>query len=115
MAIDIASFKARYPEFTQSDAIIGTHFNECLPLLSADKYGSKYEQCLFLLTAHELKLLELGDSASEVIVSRGIEGGSVSFMNLSRDNRELYLSKTLYGQKFSAIKKTVRFAGAVCV
>lgn len=112
---DLAGFKARYPEFTQADGIITLHLDECKSFLSVDGYGSKYEQCLYLLTAHELKLLELGDSASEVITARGIEGGSVSFLNLSTNNRELYLSKTTYGQKFSAIKKTVRFVGAVCV
>jgi len=112
---DVSSFKARYQEFQAlDDALVTVHLTECMTLLSADKYGSKYEQCLYLLTAHELKLLELGVDDSEVIVSRSIEGGSVTFKNLATDERQLYYSKTAYGQKFLAIKKTVRFVGSVC-
>ncbi len=106
-------FKARYKEFIavdDSDIII--QLEECSTLLNEKIYSNKYEIALFLLVAHELYLMqninELG-----VIASRSIEGGSVSFKNLSKDQQELYYSKTNYGLKYLAIKKMVRFTGAV--
>lgn len=116
--MSLSEFRERYPEFTTeafNDTVVTLHLTECASFLSADKYGSKYDLCLYLLTAHELTLIGKTGESSEVVVSRGIEGGSVTYKNLAQDSRELYYTKTAYGQKFLAIKKTVRFVGAVCL
>ena len=111
--MDAQAFKTRYKTFESvDDTIISTHLEESKTLLSAEHYGKKYTQALFLLTAHELQI-EAEGNENEVITSAGIEGGSTSFKNLAKDNYELYYSKTLYGSKFLALKKTVRFVGAV--
>lgn len=110
------TFKARYTEFQAvEDEVVETHLSEQSALLSKDKYASKYNQALFLLTAHELKLLESGVDDFEVEVSRGIEGGSRSIKNVAQTPYELYYSRTSYGSKFLALKSTIRFVGAVCV
>jgi hypothetical protein len=116
MSLDV--FRARYPEFDDpiaTDTIVTTHLTECATLLSADKYGSKYQQALFLLTAHELELINLASKDPQIIASRSIEGGSVSFKDLSTNYHEEYYSKTTYGKKYLMLKRTVRFVGFVCV
>lgn len=112
--MDASTFKARYKEFQAiDDSEVTTILEECSTLLNASKLGSKYQQLLFLLTAHELHLIQNPPDFAGVVVSRGIEGGSVSIKNVATNERDLYYSLTTYGVKFLAIKKTVRFAGAV--
>lgn len=113
----VESFRTRYPEFTQGsfdDLIVQTHLNECALMLSEEKYGKKFEQCLFLLTAHELKLKSLGVDSQKSVSARSIEGGSISYINLATNDYQLYYSKTAYGQKFLTLKRTIRFVGTVC-
>ena len=109
-----STFKARYTEFQEvEDEVVTVQLEECSTLLSADKIGSKYQQLLFLLVAHELYLIANPQNEAGVMVARSNEAGSISLKNLATNETELYYSKTAYGQKYLAIKKTVRFAGAV--
>lgn len=113
--MDSATFKARYTEFESvEDSIVNTQLEECSTLLNAERYGSKYQMALFLLMAHELQLIaKPPKEVGGVVVSKSIEGGGVSIKNLATNENQLYYSLTSYGQKFLAIKKTVRFVGAV--
>jgi len=118
MLYSAADFKTRFPEFTAvEDPTVTTHLEECGTMLSADKYGAKYQQALFLLTAHRLKLIEDDTNGlnvgGNIVASRSIEGGSISFKNTATTTTELYYSKTSYGLAFMVLKKTVRFSGAV--
>jgi len=109
-----ATFKARYKEFEHVDnEDITMHLEECSTLLNASKLGAKYQQLLFLLVAHELYLQANQTNEAGVVVSRAIEGGSVSIKNIATNERDLYYSKSLYGLKYLALKKSVRFVGAV--
>jgi len=111
---EASDFKARYKEFKDSEDLdITVQIEECKTLLNAQKYGAKYKQALFLLVAHELYLSVNLSHEAGVVVSRGIEGGSVSLMNLSKNNKELYYSKTAYGSKFLVLKGSIRVAGIV--
>lgn len=114
--LDVASFRARYPEFTVelfADPIATSILEESLTLLSAEKCGAKHEMLIFLLMAHELKLTTIISDDAGVEISRSIEGGGRSIKNVATNEYQLYYSKTSYGQKFLAMKKTIRFAGAV--
>lgn len=111
-----SDIKSKFSEFSSvDDEAINLQIEESKTLLSVDKCGSKYNLLLSLLVAHELKLSTLGDSASQVLTARSIEGGSMSFKNVATNEYQLYYSKSIYGQKFLAIKKTIRFVGSVCV
>lgn len=62
--------------------------------------------------AHNLALLN-EDTDGSIEISRSINGGSRTIKNIAVDDLSLYYSKTKYGQKYLALKKTVRFIGAV--
>ncbi len=112
--IDATTFKARYKEFKEvADEVVTMHLEECSALLNASNLGAKYQQLLFLLTAHELYLEANPTNEAGVVVSRAIEGGSISIKNLATNERDLYYSKSSYGLKYLALKKSVRFVGAV--
>lgn len=108
-------FKARYSAFTDlSDEVFNMHLEEQKVLLSVKVSGLKYQQMIFLLVAHELYLASLGNNAADVIISKSIEGGSATVKNVATNEYQLYYSKSQYGQKFLALKKTIRFVGSVC-
>ncbi|NBK99174.1 MAG: DUF4054 domain-containing protein [Erysipelotrichia bacterium] len=112
----VANFKARYPQFTQEDAIIQPILEECKLFVSLETFQAKTEVALFLLVAHELTIQEAinNNSDTDKIISRSIEGGSVTIAHTQgKDTLEAYYQKTIYGEKFLAIKKSVRFVGAV--
>lgn len=110
---DVATFKARYTEFeTISDDVVTPILEESKTLLSENTAGAKYQTLLFLLVAHELALLD-EDTDGSLEVSRSINGGSRTIKNVSTNEYALYYSKTKYGQKYLALKKTVRYVGAV--
>jgi hypothetical protein len=112
--MDVATFKARYTEFNDvADEVVAVHLEECATLLSVDKYGAKYNQALALLVAHELKLIEIGVDDYEVELSRSIAGGGRTIKNIATTDYQLYYSRSAYGSKFLALKKTIRFSGAV--
>lgn len=114
--VDVTTFRTRYPEFTQesfNDTVVTTHLEESKTLLSVDKCGKKYELLIFLLMAHELKLKGTETIEAGVEISRSIEGGSRTLKNIATTDKQLYYSKTSYGQKYLAIKATIRFAGTV--
>lgn len=112
--MDATTFKARYKEFEEvANEDITIQLEECSTLLNAERYGSKYQMALFLLMAHELQLIAKPNTKAGVVVSKSIEGGSVSIKNLATNENQLYYSLTSYGQKFLAIKKTIRFVGTV--
>jgi len=112
--MDASTFKARYKEFIEvEDSDITIQLEECSTLLNAEQYGSKYQIALFLLVAHELYLIANPSNEAGVVVSRSIEGGSISLMNLSKNQKELYYSKSNYGLKYLTIKSSIRFIGAV--
>jgi hypothetical protein len=112
--MDTTTFKARYKEFENvADKDIIMHLEECSTLLNASKLGAKYQQLLFLLTAHELHLQANPTNEAGVVASRAIEGGSISIKNIATNERDLYYSKSSYGLKYLALKKSVRFVGAV--
>ncbi len=109
----IISFKARYTEFENiNDDVITPILEESKTLLNEKNIGSKYEILLFLLVAHDLALLN-EDTDGSIEISRSINGGSRTIKNIAVDDVSLYYSKTKYGQKYLALKKTVRFIGAV--
>ena len=112
----VANFKARYPQFTQEDNIIQPILEECKVFICPKTFQAKTEIALFLLVAHELTIQEAitNNSDTDKIISRSIEGGSVTIAHTQgKDTLEAYYQKTIYGEKFLAIKKSVRFVGAV--
>ena len=112
--MDSATFKLRYVVFKDVvDDIINVHLEECKTLLSVETAGSKYQMLLFLLVAHELELSSDTSKKAGVVVSKSNEAGSVSIKNIATNENSLYYSQTSYGQKFLAVKKTIRFVGAV--
>jgi hypothetical protein len=113
---DVAGFRTRYPEFTIElfpEPITTSILEESKTLLSVEKCGAKYEMLVFLLLAHELQLTTIKNNDAGVEVSRSIEGGGRSIKNVATNDYQLYYSKTSYGQKFLAMKKTIRFIGVV--
>ena len=108
----VANFKTRYPQFTQEDNIIQPILEECKLFISPKTFQAKTEIALFLLVAHNLALLN-EDTDGSIEISRSINGGSRTIKNIAVDDLSLYYSKTKYGQKYLALKKTVRFIGAV--
>lgn len=109
----VATFKARYTTFENIDnAVVTPILEESKTLLSSKVTGAKYQTLLFLLVAHELALLD-EDTDGSIEVSRSIMGGSRTIKNVATDEYSLYYSKTKYGQKYLALKKTVRYVGAV--
>lgn len=112
--MNATTFKTRYKEFKDvADEDVTMHLEESSTLLNASKLGAKYQQLLFLLTAHELKLQENPTDKAGVVVSRAIDGGSISIKNIATNERDLYYSKSSYGLKYLAIKRSVRFVGDV--
>lgn len=110
---DVATFKARYTDFEAvSDEIVTSILEESKTLLSVNNTGAKYQILLFLLVAHELVLLNEDDDGT-IEISRSIHGGSRTIKNIATDDYTLHYSKTKYGQKFLAMKKTIRYVGAV--
>ncbi len=112
----VEKFKARYPDFTQEDPFIETILEECKLFVPLNTFQAKTEIALFLLVAHELTLNEKikNNEDTDKVISRSIEGGSATFASKAPvDNLDSYYLKTPYGEKFLAIKKSVRFVGAV--
>lgn len=113
----VATFKTRYPDFeTIEDGKIEIILEESKFFVNSKTFQAKTEMALFLLVAHELTLQQVlsNNGDTDKVISRSIEGGSVTIAHTqAKDTLEAYYQKTIYGEKFLAVKKSVRFVGAV--
>lgn len=113
MAIDVATFRVRFPEFadvaTYPDVRIELFLDDATLYMGTDenRWRGKYDIAQANLAAHLLTLgtnSEAGDSSSQSgsITSKSAGGVSVSMSapTLSRSEIDSYLSTTIYGQQY---------------
>lgn len=117
MAIDIATFRARFPEFSDiveyPDARIQLFIDDSVLYLGADesRWCGKYDLAQAYLSAHLLvsgEKTELGDSSASVgaIQSKTAGGVSVSKAHVPKDRSDLddFYMSTSYGQQYLNIR-----------
>lgn len=119
MSIDPASFKIRFPEFDSvADARIQVFIDDAVIILNSVYWGDKYDLGLNYLTAHYLALgtkSEAGSITSNApIASRSVDGTSTSYsVPVAKDIADAYLASTAYGQRYLALRKTLRVAACI--
>ena len=111
----VVDFKTKFTEFTEVDnAKIELFLLEAETLFS-ENIGAKYETLVSLHVAHELALDSQNKPFIGDVVSRSIEGGSITYATIRHDSNSLYYSSSRYGKKLLAILTNSRkFAGSVC-
>ena len=120
MAVDVAGFRARYPEFADAaqypDALIQRHIDDALCILGNGSNWCSvciYEQAVYAYVAHLLTLAErtaAGDANAipGTISSKTAGGVSVSYATPSgvgnSNPSDMWLDGTLYGQFFKQLR-----------
>ncbi len=121
MAIDPATFKIRFPEFSSvADSRVQFFLDDAELEVGEAAWGTLYEKGVFLLAAHLLKLDQIrqdtdtdsGDSGSNV-TSRSVGDVSVSFAKATAQSvtDDWYL-QTSYGVEYLRLKRRM---GMGCV
>ena len=111
--ITATSFKVRFPEFAAVlDARIEIFIDDAVLILNEVYWGTKYDLGLNYLTANYLTLGEKSSGGStgsnNEIASRGVDGTSVSYNNVTLDSlSDSYYTSTSYGQRYLALMKTL--------
>lgn len=117
MAINVAAFRARFPEFADDteypDARIQVFIDDALSDLGTNetRWNGKYDRAQSYLSAHLLVVgtkSEGGDSSSSagIVQSKSAGGVSVSKSFVAKDRSELddWYASTTYGQQFLIIR-----------
>ena len=127
MSADIATFRIRFPEFsddtTYPDARIQLFIDDAALCIDEDRYGNMYDLAICYLAAHKLYLgtqtasssanaQKIGPiaskSAGQVSVSRAVN-------SLDLSDGDSYYLQTLYGQEFLTIRNKVKIPGFMVV
>ena len=120
MAIDVASFRTRFPEFSDvtpyPDARVQLSLDDAQLCIDADKYLTLNEIAVMYLAAHELKLTTAISNAPASAgalgpVSQKTAGGvsttrAVNAIDLSHG--DAYYQQTQYGLKFLSLRDKVK-------
>ncbi len=125
MAIDIATFRARFPEFSDDteypDPRVQLFIDDSLIYIGTDedRWGLKYNLAQSYITAHMLLVAtksELGDSSSQVgpVQSKSAGGVSVTKAVVAKDlsSGDEYYMSTTYGQQFILLRN-ICFVGVL--
>lgn len=112
MAITIADFRARFPEFSDdtefSDAAVQQAIDDATDTMASEaNWCGRYDRAALMLAAHFLTLdtrAEAGDSRTAgTITSRSAGGVSVGYATGVRKGDE-FLSSTVYGQRYIQLR-----------
>lgn len=128
MATDIATFRARFPEFSDdteyTDARVQLFLDDAVNIYMGDdelRWCNKYDYAQAYLAAHLLTVntgAEAGDSSAKAgpVSSKTAGGVSVTRAVTAKDRSDTdeFLSTTSYGQQFLNIRNTC-FVGALVV
>lgn len=118
MSIDVATFRARFPEFAEDtefpDPRVQLFIDDSVNIhlgTNEARWGGKYEYAQSYLVAHHLALAtntELGDSSASIgpISSKSAGGVSVTHAVIAKDrsSADEALSSTSYGLEFLATR-----------
>lgn len=116
MAITVANFKTRFPEYTSvADERIQLFLDDAIAELCESAWGDRYETAVYYLAAHFLALAlatEAGNpSGLSPVTSAGADGLSTSFGRFTYTSvSQAYWESTSYGREFMRMKRTA-FAG----
>ena len=117
MAIDIATFRTRFPEFASDteypDAQVQLRLDDAVLFLCEDKWGKWYELGVMHLAAHMLKVwTDASDSGGAntlgPITSETTDRVSYTLGVNSVDADEAFLASTPYGMEYLRIQKLVK-------
>lgn len=117
--IDPASFKTRFPEFAaEDDPRIQIFIDDSVIILNSVYWGEKYDLGLYYLTAHYLVLANKSEAGSitskGAVASRTVDGSSVNYNRVvPTDESDSYYAYTIYGQRYLALRKTLRAPASV--
>lgn len=113
MAVTVATFKIRFPEFASiEDEVIQMFIDDSSLFVNENIWDTKYDLGVSYRAAHELAIYNntsAGNSeASGPITGQSVDGVSISFGSSNKITDEtMYLSSTIYGQKYLAMRKTL--------
>lgn len=119
MSVDVATFRARFPEFSDNteypDARIQIFLDDAAEDIGTDetRWCGKYDRAQAYLAAHYLYVntaTEAGDASAKAgpISSKTAGGVSVSRAVVAKDrsDQDSFYSTTSYGQQFLIIRNT---------
>lgn len=106
-----AQIKVRYPAFgLTDDALVQMVIDEAGPMLDETRWGSLYTAGYCAYVAHVLQmdktLASGGAGTPGVVASKTVGDTSISYAAMSVPARDAWLSKTEYGQRFIALRRT---------
>ncbi len=127
MAIDIAGFRARFPEFADpphTDALVQIVLDDAELCVDEDYWGDFYEVGVYSLAAHERALsyqnaLSAGMGLAPAAPSKSETSEKLSFAQAVQDvdlnDPNSYYLSTAYGRKYLDLLKKVRIPGFMVI
>ena len=124
MAIDLATFRALYPEFDAvADPTVQIQIDRSESYLCPDSWGDCYDAAVLARAAHTLSLSQARVAAAQsvngavvvpggsgAIQSASVDGVSTSFAStgasISDRNSDSWYAQTPYGQEFLALRES---------
>ena len=113
MSVTPATFKIRFPEYSsEADARIQLFIDDSVIVLNEVYWGDKYDLGISYYTAH-LLALAIESAAGNAgfagpVASKSVDGTSISFSSTgAADQADEFLSSTVYGQRYLALRKTI--------
>jgi len=109
MAVTVAEFKTRFPEFeTAVEATVQMFLDDAVVILNETYWGVKYNLGLSYYTAHHLSLASKSSSGAGgsvgPVAGRSVDGVSVSFATAGLNTTgDQFYSSTTYGQRYLSL------------
>jgi len=116
MAVSVAGFKMRFPEFSNNeevcDSLIETMLDDAMLFNNEEVWGAKYEIGIYYYTAHliKIRLFNLSGNSSPLkpLTSRSVDGVSTSYSSPSNLNpQQEWILATGYGQYYYKLMRSL--------
>lgn len=121
VALTVASFQARFPEFASvSNARVQLFIDAATPYFDVARWGETLDEGMAYRVAHELKMSDATAAGkvagvSGLAASKSVGGVSVSYAAASGlKHTDVYWMGTSYGQRYLQLRRIAGF-GAVAV